>query len=194
MSSSDPRDPDYLPTYTGAPGNYGKGDEFGIDLYAVYHAGVLKIPTTAGHYSSAVTQLHAIIGMMDGIAGELDHVAGWGMKSQTEAVCDAMRVTTSRMYDAGDALVEIVDTYAATDQAARDEFATLLEDPTNAGMFEQIPPRVDPPAETDPPDPSVLPVPPEESEEALDDILEDAGIDDPREDDEDDDNDEEGDD
>lgn len=179
--TSDPTQPNYVPTYTGAGGDYGKGDEFGIDLFAVYKAGLLHIPTTAGHYAGAVTQMHAIADMLGDIASDLEHVAGWGTRSMARDVADAMRVTTNRLYDAGAALVGIADTYQATDRDASDQFAAMLVDPQHAPMFDQVPPRVTPPAEDDPADPSVLPEPPDDLQDALDEMLDDAGIEDPRE-------------
>ena len=170
----DPQSPGYVPQYTGAPGNYGHGTEMGADLYALYFAGQLKIPTTAGHYSAAVTTLHWISGAFSGIAFDLGHPVVHRIVTAMRDLEDAMRLSTKRLYAAGDGLVQIADTYAATDQGARDEFAELLRRPDNAPLFQNPPGTHLPPEELDP-----TGEPPEDlpgSEDEIEEILQDAGI------------------
>ncbi|MCW2790968.1 MAG: hypothetical protein JWO76_66, partial [Nocardioides sp.] len=103
--SNDPHAPGYEPSYTGAPGNYGSGKELGADLYALYFAGQVKIPTTAGHYSEAVSSLHWISGTFANIAFDLGHPVAHRIVAAMQDLEDAMRVSTTRLFDAGNDLV-----------------------------------------------------------------------------------------
>ncbi|WP_133241129.1 hypothetical protein [Nocardioides gansuensis] len=174
MTRTDPHDPDYVPPYTGQDGrDVGSGDRFGGDLYALYSAGQLHIPTTAGHYSQAAAELHYVQALLESIASQLPHPVGHAIARRAEDVYDALRLSTKRLYDAGETLVLIADDYAKTDQEARDQFAGLLE--RDASLFDNPPARHDPPRPGDPPtvDPDDVP-----EEEDLDQILEDADIED----------------
>lgn len=187
--SNDPHSPDYVPRYTGAPGDYGSGAELGADLYQLYYAGQLKIPTTAGQYAEAVTALHWASKTFADMAWDLPHPVGQRIKDQMYDLEEAMRISTNRLYAAGDALVDIADTYAKTDEAASTEFGRLLNDPTNSPMFDHPPATITPPNESDPAGdpPEDLPT----SEGEIEDILDDAGIEDQLEEQQDDEDDQE---
>lgn len=173
--TTDPHSPSYVPQYTGASGDYGSGTEFGGDLFALYTAGQLTIPATAGHYSAAASQLHWIVGTFQGIASDLGHSAGDHVVANMQDLSDAMRLTTDRLYVAGDALVEIADRYAQTDEGAAAEFGLLLDLPENAPMFENPPVTTPPPGPDDPIGPT--PDLPQDNGE-LDDLIEEAGLED----------------
>jgi hypothetical protein len=171
----DPHSPDYVPPEASGTGTQGKGTEFGADLYALYYAGQLQIPTTAGHYSEAVGTLHWISGTFAGIAGDLAHSAGDHVLANMRDLEHAMRASTRRLYDAADALVSIADRYAATDGAASDEFTRLLGRKENGQLFDNPPGTHLPPGADDPVgDPPDLPA----DETELQEILDDAGIED----------------
>lgn len=179
--SNDPSSPGYTPKYTGAPGNYGTGKEFGADLLDLYKAGQIHIPTTAGHYSEAVTQLHWAHSQLAQVAGLLGHTSADQTKARLEDVRDAMRVTTNRLYRAGTALVAMADQYAKTDEGACTEFNHLKKE--QQSEFAHPPGHHPPPSPTDPP--GTRPEIPDNDDE-LDDVLKDAEIEDPKKKSEDD--------
>lgn len=147
-------DPGYRPEYTGenSLGDVGSGRELGANLYALYRAGRNELPGVASVYSQLVNKIHRVRGSMEVQFGRpqvgRNHAHDRLLELREEAH-NVMRETCLRMLEVGEALVETADAYAATDQAAADEFHRLLG--ANAEEFDNLPIYVPVPPEPDDP-------------------------------------------
>lgn len=153
MAEDELTEPGYEPEYTGdnSLGDVGSGREFGANLYALYRAGRNELPGVASTYAGLVNSIHPVRGSMEvqfdrpNLGMAQAHVR---LLELREEVHDIFRQNCIRMLEVGQALVETADDYAATDQAATDEFARMLDD--NSDEFENHPPYVpDPPKPND---------------------------------------------
>lgn len=134
MGTEDPYDPGFTPTYEGSDpqlGDVGSGHQFGADLYYLYRAGRLDMPRLAKRYSGFTSRVDE---RSEEVRGQKSLV-GWSGGSAVNAILDmavdlqlAFYRTTNNLTDCGTALVQIADRYAATDQAAAEEFNTYLAD------------------------------------------------------------------
>lgn len=150
----EPTEPGWRPEYTGdnSPGDIGSGRRLGAHLYYLYRAGRNELPDVASVYAGLASQIHGIASAMEaqfdrpGRGMEPAHLRLLELRNEAH---DVLRQTCLRMQQAGAALVEIADTYAATDQAAADEFSRLLGE--NADDYQTSPPYVpEPPRVGDP--------------------------------------------
>jgi hypothetical protein len=138
-------EPGYQPEYTGDAGlgDVGSGREFGANLYALYRAGRNELPGVASTYARLVNSIHPVRCSMEvqfdrpNLGKEQVHVRLLELREEAH---DIFRQNCLRMREVGQALVETADGYAATDQAATDEFARMLE--ANTGEFENHSPYV----------------------------------------------------
>lgn len=154
-------EPGWRPEYRGGDaqiGDVGSGREFGAHLFYLYRAGRNELPRIAGIYADLTARIHQITGSMEGqfnLPGRGPNAAHQSLLELRAEVQGVLRLTSLRMSEVGAALVTIADRYAATDQAAADEFARLLSSQARDYRFpaREAP---DPPAVGDPP----LPGPP----------------------------------
>ncbi|MFV2018197.1 hypothetical protein [Micromonospora sp. LOL_023] len=151
---SNPTEPGWRPEYTGdsSPGDVGAGKRLGAHLYYLYRAGRNELPEVAAVYAQLTTQIHAVAGELatqfdrPGLGMEPAHLRLLELRDETH---DVLRQTCLRMQEVGTALVEIADSYAATDEEAATEFSRLLD--TYADDFTTSPPYVpEPPGVHDP--------------------------------------------
>lgn len=149
-------DPGYRPEYTGddSLGDVGSGRELGANLYALYRAGRNELPRLALVYAQLTSRIHPVRGSLEvqfdrpGLGREPVHER---LLELREEVHDVLRQNCVRMLEVGRALVETADAYAATDQAAAEEFENLLDRNREDEGFDR--PRLhvpDPPAPNDP--------------------------------------------
>jgi hypothetical protein len=125
-------DPGYQPEYTGddSLGNVGSGRELGANLYALYRAGRNELPEVASVYAQLTGKIHYMRGSLEAqfdrpqIGRALAHDRLLQLREEAQVI---LRDNCLRMLEVGRALVETADAYAATDQAAADEFGNLLE-------------------------------------------------------------------
>lgn len=124
-------EPGYRPRYTGdrGVGDVGSGRALGANLFALYRAGRNELPELAAVYAELVRMIQPV---------------GWTVKAEfnrpglgmdpvhqrlldlREEVHDILRENCRRMLEVGQALVITADAYAATDQAAAQEFGKML--------------------------------------------------------------------
>lgn len=151
----DPTEPGWRPEYTGdnSLGNVGAGRRLGAHLYYLYRAGRNELPDVASVYAGLTRQIHGITSAMEaqfdrpGRGMEPAHLLLLELRNEAH---DVLRQTCLRMREAGAVLVEIADSYAATDQEAAEEFSRLLGE--NADDYRTVPTRVsEPPRVGDPP-------------------------------------------
>lgn len=151
--SDDLTDPGYRPDYTGdnSLGDVGSGRELGANLYALYRAGRNELPQLAYLYYRLTSKILLLRGSLEtqferpGLGPERVHGRLLEMRDAAHAV---LRQNCLRMQEVGQALVETADDYAATDQAATDEFARLLEENSEDYEYPSIE-GLDPPAPDD---------------------------------------------
>lgn len=129
------------------PGDVGQGADFGADLYQLMRAGWVDFPELSRRYwhlTAATDRANSEVRSNHGQLGG----AGNRLLSRTSDLGDdlqrALGETTTSLRDTGSALVRIAQDYAATDEAAQDEFSRLQSEA--AGDFALPPvPVVDPP-------------------------------------------------
>ncbi|MGH3679394.1 MAG: hypothetical protein ACRDT2_03800 [Natronosporangium sp.] len=147
--------PGYRPVYTGdnSLGNVGSGRELGANLYALYRAGRTELPGVASTYSRMTYTIHFLRDAMEaqfhrpGLGRQVAHDRLLELREEAHVV---LRTTCLRMREAGRALAVTADAYAATDQAAADEFSRLLA--VNRAEYDGEPVAVpDPPGPRDRP-------------------------------------------
>jgi hypothetical protein len=152
-------DPGYRPEYTGDDrlGNVGSGRELGANLYALYRAGRNELPEVASVYAQLTGKIHYMRGSLEaltdrpGIGRALAHDRLLQLREEVQVI---LRENCLRMLEVGQALVETADAYAATNQAAADEFGNLLEqnqeDFDNFQIYVPEPPNPDDPIHVPP--------------------------------------------
>ncbi|WBB99799.1 MULTISPECIES: hypothetical protein [unclassified Solwaraspora] len=141
----DPTEPDWRPDYTGdnSLGDVGAGRRLGAHLYYLYRAGRNELPEIASVYARLTRRMHSIV---DGLETQFDrpglgmHPAHLRLMELRDEAHDVFRQTCLRMQEVGAALVDIADSYAATDELAADEFSRLLHD--NAEEYGTSPPHI----------------------------------------------------
>jgi len=152
---NDPYAPDYHPDDHGTRpnlGDVGHGNQFGLDLYALYRAGRLHFPEQAARFSglasdaqyagSAITDVQSAAGHPPSLAKILD---------LRERLHNAIYQMTIALRDIGPVLVKVADDYAATDQAARDAFDAQLGSVSEKGKYDDPPVTVPEPPRPDEP-------------------------------------------
>jgi hypothetical protein len=147
-------DPGYQPEYTGdkSLGDVGSGREFGANLYALYRAGRNELPGVASIYAQLTNTIHGTRGSLEtqsdrpGLGRERAHERLLELREEAHVI---LRTNCLRMLEVGQALVETANAYAATDQAARDEFARLLRQ--NGDEYDEPPITVSEPYGPDDP-------------------------------------------
>jgi hypothetical protein len=157
----DPTAPGWRPRYTGdnSLGDVATdGKRLGAYLYELYRAGRNELPALAVTYASLTRRIHGIAGSMRSqfdrpVRGmDQSHLRLLELRDHAHEV---LRTTCLRMAEVGQALVETVNDYAATDQAAADEFSRKLdvnaEDYQDPMLPPPRPPRVDDPPPGSPP-------------------------------------------
>lgn len=110
------------------------GEELGVDLYALWHAGRDNLPTVAGVYSRAANALDDATVGLPGAFRRTGDLAGapygpayepWLLLRDTIAkIC---RDTADNIEMTADVLCLATVEYARTDQEAANEFARLLQ-------------------------------------------------------------------
>ncbi|ROO60275.1 hypothetical protein EDC02_2134 [Micromonospora sp. Llam0] len=141
----DPTEPGWRPSYTGddSLGDVGAGRRLGAHLYYLYRAGRNEIPEIASVYAMLTRRMHGIVDALEtqfdrpGLGMDPAHLRLMELRDETH---DVFRQTCLRMQMVGSALVDIADSYAATDGLAADEFSRLLDE--NAEDYRASPPHV----------------------------------------------------
>jgi hypothetical protein len=148
-------DPDnWRPTFTGdnSIGDVGSGEEFGADLFELYHAGRVLFPEIATRYSELTMRVHRqettlrVLFEVDGSVPERAHRMLLELREELQHV---LRQSSINIDESGRALVTIADSYAATDEQAAAEMTRKLD--RYQDVFVHAPTRVPtPPAPGDP--------------------------------------------
>ena len=151
----DPYGPGYHPDGQGTRpnlGDVGHGDQFGLDLYALFRAGRLHFPEQAARFSglasdaqsagSSIKDVQSAAGYPSSLAKILD---------LRERLHNAIFKMTVSPTEIGPVLVKVADDYAATDQAARDAFNGQIDSVAEAPQYTSPPVTVpDPPRPDEP--------------------------------------------
>lgn len=129
----------------------GTGTDFGADLFALYRAGQVAFPELAIRYSNATSIAHE---QQPILVSEQGRVGGAGASAVARMLGihhdlqHALQQTSINLRDTGTALVQIADSFAATDAAAQEEFDRLQRENRDVlGSPGQVP---TPPAVNDP--------------------------------------------
>jgi len=152
---TDPYGPGYHPDNQGTRpnlGDVGHGNQFGLDLYALYRAGRVHFPDQAARFSelassaqyagSSIKDVQSSAGYPPPLATILD---------LRERLHNAIYQMTLALRDIGPVLVKVADDYAATDQAARDAFNGKIDSVEEAPQYDTPPATVpDPPRPDEP--------------------------------------------
>jgi hypothetical protein len=156
----DTTQPGWRPEYRGGDagvGDVGSGKRLGAHLYYLYRAGRNELPRVAQVYAELTARVHQISGSMKtqfNLPGRGPYPAHQRLLELRDEVHDVLRQTSLRMSEVGTALVAVADRYAATDQAAVDEFTRLLNadasDYRRPGLAPPQPPAVGDPPPVDP--------------------------------------------
>lgn len=134
----------------------GTGSDFGADLWALYKAGRLHFPELAAFYSGVTTSAHDAKQRVDFLrvstGGEYALTLVDNLRDLLQV---ELRRTALALVDTGEALVQIADDYAATDEEANARFRSLVRDADNVILVPVVPapPAPNAPFETpyDPP-------------------------------------------
>lgn len=106
----------------------GHGTDFGVELFELLRAGRTSLPTYAVLYSDLTTVTHDLGPRIDflrqSVGGEYALSLVDGLRQELQ-VC--LRIHSLALQDAGEALVQIADDFAATDQQANDTFRSLAK-------------------------------------------------------------------
>ncbi|MBL0749339.1 hypothetical protein [Nocardioides baculatus] len=145
----------------------GTGKDFAADLWALYEAGRLHFPELAAFYSEVTSATHdaaqRISHLQDSTGGEYALTLVGKLRELLQV---ELRSTSLAMSETGEALVEIADDYATTDQTANDRFRVLAGRSDIVVPYVPSPPGLDAPYETpydapDRPDDAPLPILPD---------------------------------
>ena len=152
---NDPYGPGYHPDNQGTRpnlGDVGHGNQFGLDLYALYRAGRVHFPEQAARFSglatnaqyagSSIKDVQTSAGYPPPLAKILD---------LRERLHNALYQMTTALRDIGPVLVKLADDYAATDQAARAAFNGKIDSVAEAPQYTSPPVTVpEPPRPEEP--------------------------------------------
>lgn len=150
----DPYDRRYSPQHAGdgGLGDVGSGEGFGADLYELYKAGRLELPAVAATYAELTRKIHEQDGPMQALfegptyTPEASHRLILHLRDDLQ---ESLRMTSVNVEAAGRALVDIADSYVATDEAAAAEFRRLIGRERDSYPPDEIPiadaPRPGPP-------------------------------------------------
>lgn len=127
----DPHSPRWHPQYTGDDsfGDVGSGEGFGADLYQLYRAGRSLLPDVAERFSDLTGQVHRLAGPTRHVFeydNYLEPAHSLLLKLRGD-LHGALRASAMNIAEAGRALVDIADSYVATDEAAVESLTRLLE-------------------------------------------------------------------
>lgn len=159
---NDPYGSDYHPDDQGSRpdlGDVGSGNQFGLDLYALYRAGRVHFPEQAARFSglasdaqyagSSIQDVQSAAGYPPPLAKILD---------LRERLHNAIYQMTLSLKDIGPVLVHVADDYAATDEAARTAFNNQIGSVAEAPQYTTPPVTVpDPPRPDEPWEPPPSP-------------------------------------
>lgn len=140
MGTHDPYGRQYRPPLGGGRevGDVGSGEEFGGDIYRLYLSGRVFIPETANLYS---TNTNAVQNLGATVEGFVDADPAFAkLNRMVFTMHRALHRTTTSLHTTALTLVDIVDDYVRTDEAARDEFIERYKDDLKLDGGENSPP------------------------------------------------------
>jgi len=151
--SRDPIDRYQPPAYDPDDGrDVGTGSDFGADLWALYKAGRLHFPELAAFYSGVTTSTHDVKQRVDFLRASTGGEYALTLVDNLRDLLQVeLRQTTLALIDTGEALVQIADDYAATDEEASARFRSLVNDVDNTIALPAVPPPPGPHAPFDSP-------------------------------------------
>jgi hypothetical protein len=147
----DPNQPGYTPDYTGPDpslGDVGHGNQFGVDLHAMYESGRIRMPRVAQDYAAVATatgEHRHSVSRQAGVVSAAGSSAIQAILDLQATLQSALRETAINVRDVGALLVETADLFAATDAAAAAEFADLISRDGLDAYAEPTPVIPDPP-------------------------------------------------
>lgn len=157
----DPHEPGWRPEYTGDDSLGDVGTGFGAELYELYRAGRVLYPQTAWRYYEFTRTLHTTEPVMRQVLaeGRTPQAAHTLLLDLRDVLQEVLGKSSVHIAETGDTLVDIADSYAATDEATAAEFAQAMDADDDYRHYYDDRSRLRVPPPPAPGDPQPLPPP-----------------------------------